>query len=96
MARRARTEFEEPDDIELLNVQRYPESVAPALLAHVRNSKACQQRLQELLKTVPHRRTGRFTREAAVSVSADEAEGTEVPAPVNESAWERIRRYLLG
>lgn len=44
------------DDIELLNVHRYPDSMPPALVAHVRNSRACQRRLEELLKVLPGRR----------------------------------------
>ncbi|MBX7058372.1 MAG: hypothetical protein K1X75_09940 [Leptospirales bacterium] len=44
------------DDIELLNVHRYPESMPPAIVAHVRNSRACQRRLEELLKGLPGRR----------------------------------------
>lgn len=41
------------DDVELLNVHRYPDTVPPATLAHVRNSRACQKRLEELLKMTP-------------------------------------------
>ena len=96
MAKRARNEIGEPDDIELLNVHRYPESVPPALLAHVRNSKGCQNRLQELLKTVPNRRPGRFVREAALSAEPAAEGDSSAPSAAPESAWGRIRRYLLG
>lgn len=94
MARRVRTELEEPDDIELLNVHRYPESVSPALLAYVRNSKNCQHRLQELLKTVPNRRQGRFSREAAIA--GGEPEAADATALPIETAWTKVKRYLLG
>ncbi len=42
-----------PDDIELLNIHRYPEMYAASAVAHVRNSKACQKRLEDLLKNMP-------------------------------------------
>lgn len=41
------------DDIELLNIHRYPDSVPASVLAFVRNSRACQKRLEELLKVMP-------------------------------------------
>ena len=42
-----------PDDIDLLNMHRFPELAPPSLLTYVRNSKVCQKRLQELLKNIP-------------------------------------------
>lgn len=45
------------DDIELLNVHRYPDSMPPSAVAFVRNSKACQKRLEELLKAVPGKKS---------------------------------------
>lgn len=42
-----------PDDIELLNIHRYPESVPASTIAFVRNSKVCQKRLEDLLKGMP-------------------------------------------
>ena len=48
-----------PDDIDLLNIHRYPDSVSPSLMAQVRNSKICQKRLEELVKALPGRRATR-------------------------------------
>ena len=48
-----------PDDIELLNIHRYPDTVPPSRLAQIRNSKVCQKRLEELLKTIPGKRAAR-------------------------------------
>ncbi len=92
MAKRTRPEEEVLDDIELLNAHRYPESMAPALVAHVRASKACQQRLQELLRSVPHRR-GRVAMDAGPADAESEAGS---PTAAGESLWKRMRRYLLG
>jgi len=47
------------DDIELLNVHRWPESMPSQIVAHVRNSRACQRRLEELVKGMPGRRQAR-------------------------------------
>lgn len=45
-----------PDDIELLNVHRYPESMPASVVAFVRNDRACQRRLEELVKIIPGKR----------------------------------------
>ncbi|MCE9596532.1 MAG: hypothetical protein K8S54_01060 [Spirochaetia bacterium] len=61
------------DDIELLNIHRYPESVPASMVAQIRNSKVYQKRLEELLKGIP---TGRRSRVEVVvdqSKSAEEA-----------------------
>lgn len=50
---KARSSDSVPDDIELLNIHRYPEMYAASAVAHVRNSKACQKRLEDLLKNMP-------------------------------------------
>ncbi len=45
-----------PDDIELLNVHRYPESMPASVVAFVRNDRNCQRRLEELVKGTPGKR----------------------------------------
>lgn len=45
-----------PDDIELLNVHRYPESMPASVVAFVRNDRGCQRRLEELVKIIPGKR----------------------------------------
>ncbi|MCR9141410.1 MAG: hypothetical protein NXI24_04100 [bacterium] len=45
-----------PDDIELLNVHRYPESMPASVVAFVRNDRSCQRRLEELAKSTPGKR----------------------------------------
>lgn len=59
------------DDIELLNIHRYPESVPASMVAQIRNSKVYQKRLEELLKGMP---TGRRSR---VEVVVDQSKPQE-------------------
>lgn len=42
-----------PDDIELLNIHAFPDSVSSSRLSFVRKSKICQKRLEELLRDLP-------------------------------------------
>ncbi len=69
MAARKEDELE-LDDITLLNVHRYPDSVPASVVAQVRNSKAAQKRLEELLKGMSGGRRSRV----------------EVPAPEEGAA----------
>lgn len=80
------------DDIELLNVHRYPDTVPPATLAYVRNSRACQKRLEELLKMTPLKKSSSRTsidqllpaggdRESGVRTAQDERAGVPVAKP---------------
>lgn len=62
-----RDEDQSIDDIDLLNIHRYPETAPASLVAQVRNSKIYQKRLEELLKGLP---TGRRRQG-----------GSELPAP---------------
>lgn len=50
---KSRSGQEIPDDIELLNIHTFPDSVSPSRLAFIRKSKICQKRLEELLREVP-------------------------------------------
>ena len=45
------------DDIELLNVHRYPESMPASIVAQVRNNRIYQKRLEDLLKGLPGKRS---------------------------------------
>lgn len=55
------------DDIELLNIHNYPESYPRSVVNQVRNNRAAQKRLEELLRDMPLR--GRRKRnEAAFQV----------------------------
>lgn len=67
-----REEDQSIDDIDLLNIHRYPETVPASVVAQVRNSKVYQKRLEELLKGLPtgRRRSG----------------GSETPAPQEPAA----------
>lgn len=60
------------DDIDLLNIHRYPETVPASVVAQVRNSKVYQKRLEELLKGLP---TGRRRQG-----------GSDMPAPEQPAA----------
>ncbi len=84
------------DDIELLNIHRYPESHPASLVAQVRNSKVCQKRLEELLKSLPgkggkHRVLFDYTAPA----TAAPAEGAPAPRKAGfQGAWDALRKAL--
>ena len=58
---RSRSSEKEFDDIELLNIHRYPESYPAGVVASVRNSRVYQKRLEDLLRGLPDRRRVRET-----------------------------------
>ncbi|MBE7437011.1 MAG: hypothetical protein HS115_01055 [Spirochaetales bacterium] len=83
------------DDIELLNIHRYPESVTPSVLAFVRNSRACQKRLEELLKVMPARPRGRRNIDILLPLGESESAATEPETPSRPAAerptfWQRL------
>jgi hypothetical protein len=70
----------------LLNIHRYPESMPASLVAFVRNDRACQRRLEELVKTVPGKR-GQSGFNQLFQQKLDETGSPAVPAsPAGESA----------
>jgi hypothetical protein len=71
-----RDEDQSIDDIDLLNIHRYPETVPASIVAQVRNSKIYQKRLEELLKGLP---TGRRRQ-------GSDAPAPEQPAPKQPSS----------
>lgn len=97
MARR-RPEIE-IDDIELLNVYRYPEAYSASLITQLRNSKDAQRRLEELLRTMPEFRKKKGstrppesvtgpTSPAAIPAGQQNKAGTDTGAAGNESEHE--------
>lgn len=84
------------DDIELLNIHRYPESHPASLVAQVRNSKVCQKRLEELLKTLPGK--GGKNRVLFDYTAPPVPSAVESPsAPQKgglQSAWDAVRKAL--
>ncbi|MBL8020933.1 MAG: hypothetical protein JNM27_14780 [Leptospirales bacterium] len=70
------------DDIELLNIHRYPESVPASMVAQIRNSKVYQKRLEELLKGMP---TGR--RSSRMEVVLDQSKPSEEPPPAGIASF---------
>jgi len=87
------------DDIELLNIHRYPESVPPSVLAFVRNSRACQKRLEELLKVMPARPRARRSIDILLPVEESESDASlpvDSPArtPPQPTLWQRLRQRL--
>lgn len=83
---RSRTTDQALDDIELLNIHRYPDSVPPATLAYVRNSRACQKRLEELLKSTPLKKaSGRANIEKLLPEGQGDQEQRSRPAPAEKS-----------
>lgn len=56
---------EDLDDIQLLNIYRYPEFYPEALYMRVRNSRVAQKRLEELLRGIPDHRIARNRQQAA-------------------------------
>lgn len=73
------------DDIELLNVHRYPESMPQAVISFVRNDKACQRRLEELVKGTPGKR-GQSGFNQLFQQKLDESEKQAPPPPPQGSA----------
>lgn len=55
---RAALKDEAIDDITLLNVHRYPESVPSSVVSFVRNDRNCQRRLEDLIKGLPGGKRG--------------------------------------
>lgn len=53
------TAVEEMDDIDLLNLYRYPESFPEKLQQDFRNSKSAQKRVEELLREIQRSNPGR-------------------------------------
>lgn len=82
-----------PDDIELLNVHRYPESYPGSIVAHIRNSKSCQKRLEDLLKGIPTRRGVRSQPVEPVYVQTEGEEKKTGPAN-RAGVFERVVRWL--
>jgi len=76
------------DDIELLNIHRYPESVPASLVAQVRNSKTYQKRLEDLLKGMA---TGRKNR---VEVPQDPARPPEENAGEPTSLRSLLKKFM--
>jgi len=74
-----------PDDIDLLNIHRYPESVPASMLAYVRNSRACQKRLDELLKNMQMKRNIRGNIDELLPKNPDKEQEYE-PAPRSDEA----------
>lgn len=68
------------DDIELLNVHRYPESMPPAVIAFVRKDRDCQRRLEELVKGTPGKR-GQSGFNQLFQQKLDESEKQAPPPP---------------
>lgn len=82
-----------PDDIELLNIQRYPESAPASLVAFVRNSKLCQKRLEELLKGLPGRKPGKSVPDYRPPVDSGSMTVSTAP-PASKGAGQMIKKYL--
>lgn len=82
-----RDEEHELDDITLLNVHRYPDSVPASIVASVRNSKAAQKRLEELLKGMAGGRRSR--------VEVPVPEGQQQAAPEAPSSLrDLIKKFI--
>ncbi|MCB1169778.1 MAG: hypothetical protein KDK25_05560 [Leptospiraceae bacterium] len=79
------------DDIELLNIHNYPESYPRSVVNQVRNNRAAQKRLEELLREMPQR--GRKRRnEAAFQVEEalqDMKQQEEQPEPSQSGFFRR-------
>ncbi len=73
------------DDIELLNVHRYPESMPPAVVSVVRNDKACQRRREELVKGTPGKR-GQSGFNQLFQQKLDESEKQAPPPPPSQGS----------